>query len=42
MDVSGLRDRLVSDYRDYIRSFIKIRDPRIKAFVDDALDAEGF
>ena len=42
MDVFGLRDRLVSDYRDYIRSFIKIRDPRIRAFVDDALDAEGF
>ncbi len=42
MDVFGLRDRLVSDYRDYIRSFIKIRDPRIKAFVGDALDAEGF
>ncbi len=42
MDVFDLRNRLVSDYRDYTRSFIKIRDPRIKGFVDDVLDAEGF
>ena len=42
MDVFDLRKRLVSDYRDYTRSFIKIRDPRIGAFVDGILDAEGF
>ena len=42
MDVFDLRNRLVSDYRDYTRSFIKIRDPRIGAFVDGILDAEGF
>ena len=42
MDAFDLRDRLVSDYRDYTRSFIKIRDPRIKGFVDGVLDAEGF
>ena len=42
MDAFALRDRLVSDYRDYTRSFIKIRDPRIKGFVDGVLDAEGF
>ena len=42
MDVFDLRHRLVSDYRDYTRSFIRIRDPRIKGFVDDILDAEGF
>ena len=42
MDVFDLRERLVSDYRDYTRSFIKIRDPRIKGFVDHVLDAEGF
>lgn len=38
----GLGDRLVSDYRGYVRSFIEIRDPPIEAFVDDASDAEGF
>ena len=42
MNVFDLRKRLVSDYRDYTRSFIKIRDPRIKGFVDNVLDAEGF
>ena len=42
MDVFDLRGRLVSDYRDYTRSFIKIRDPRISGFVDGILDAEGF
>ena len=42
MDVFDLRNRLVSDYRDYTRSFIRIRDPRIKGFVTDVLDAEGF
>ena len=42
MDVFDLRDQLVSDYRDYTRSFIKIRDPRISEFVDGILGAEGF
>ena len=42
MDVFDLRNRLVSDYRSYTRSFIKIRDPRIETFVDGILGAEGF
>ena len=42
MDVFDLRDRLVFDYRSYTRSFIKIRDPRIKEFVEGFLGAEGF
>ena len=42
MNVFELRDRLVDDYRDYTRSFIRIRDPRIKEFVDGHLGAEGF
>ena len=42
MDVFDLRGNLVFDYRDYVRSFIKIRDPRIGGFVDGFLDAEGF
>ena len=39
MDVFDLRNRLVSDYRSYTRSFIKIRDARIEAFVDGILGA---
>ena len=42
MDVFDLRGNLVTDYRDYVRSFIKIRDPRIEGFVDGILDGEGF
>ena len=42
MDIFEFRDRLVSDYRDYTRSFIRIRDPRIAGFVDDVLEGEGF
>ena len=42
MNVFELRDQLVDDYRDYTRSFIRIRDPRIKEFVDGHLGAEGF
>ena len=37
MNVFELRDQLVDDYRDYTRSFIKIRDPRIREFVDGHL-----
>ena len=42
MDVFDLRNQLVSDYRDYTRSFIKIRNPRISEFVDGKLGADGF
>ncbi len=42
MDVFDLRRNLVSDYRDYTRSFIKIRDAKIKGYFDDILEAEGF
>ena len=42
MNVFELRDRLVDDYRQYIHSFIKIRDQRIKEFVDGHLGSEGF
>jgi ATP-dependent helicase YprA (DUF1998 family)/very-short-patch-repair endonuclease len=42
MDVFALRDRLVADYQSYTRSFIKIRDERIAAYVDDALNAGSF
>ncbi|MET0063031.1 MAG: DEAD/DEAH box helicase [Candidatus Thiodiazotropha endolucinida] len=42
MDVFDLRDRLVSDYQSYTRSFIKIRDPRVDEFVDNVLNSEGF
>src|SRR5262245_56413983 len=42
MNVFDLRDRLVSDYASYTRSFIKIADPRIAHTVECALNAGEF
>jgi ATP-dependent helicase YprA (DUF1998 family) len=42
MDVFELRNRLVGDYANYTRSFIKIADPRIRAKVDSDLEAGAF
>jgi ATP-dependent helicase YprA (DUF1998 family) len=36
-DVFGLRDHVVREYRDYVESFIHIRDQRIERFVQDML-----
>jgi ATP-dependent helicase YprA (DUF1998 family) len=37
MDVFAIRDRIVRDYADYVRSFVRVRDERIRAHVDDEL-----
>ena len=42
MNVFELRDRLVSDYQSYTRSFIQIRDARISEHVDRALGDGAF
>ena len=42
MNVFELRDRLVSDYASYTRSFIKIADPRISNRVESALAGGEF
>lgn len=39
MDVFELRSRVVRDYERYIKSFISIRDERIKAEVEENLEA---
>jgi hypothetical protein len=38
MDVFSLRDRLVGEFRSYVRSFIHIADDQIRELVDSALD----
>ncbi|MBE0448018.1 MAG: DEAD/DEAH box helicase [Actinobacteria bacterium] len=38
MDIFEFRNRLVNDYSGYIRSFIKIKDERIRNEVDERLD----
>ena len=42
MNVFELRDRLVSDYASYTRSFIKIADQRVSNRVDSELNAGAF
>jgi ATP-dependent helicase YprA (DUF1998 family) len=37
MDVFALREKVVSDYKQYIESFVRIRDERIDGFVQDEL-----
>lgn len=39
MDVFALRDRVVEDYKNYIESFVRIRDERIEKFVRDEFDS---
>jgi len=42
MNVFDHRQRLVDDYAEYTRSFIKIRDKRIADFVSNKLDSGAF
>ena len=41
MNVFDLRQRLIDDYSSYIKSFILIRDPRIREYVEQKLFREG-
>ena len=38
MDVFALRNRVIDDYRDYITTFMSIRDERIQDEVDYIMD----
>jgi len=40
LDIFNLRDEVVDDYQRYIRSFLKIRDDKVNAFVTEGL-AQG-
>ena len=37
VDAFAIRDRLVTDYAEYVRSFITVKDRRMKEYVDDVL-----
>ncbi|HEY7782755.1 MAG TPA: DEAD/DEAH box helicase [Ktedonobacterales bacterium] len=39
MNVFELRDHLIADYRAYVESFMRIRDPRIREYVHDSLES---
>lgn len=37
-DVFGLGDHVVKEYRDYVESFIHVRDRRIESYVNEMLE----
>ncbi len=39
MDVFALREKIVSDYRHYIESFVRINDERIDSFVQEQFES---
>ncbi len=41
MTIFDLHSSVLSDYRDFVRSFLIISDPRVRDFVEHALDVEG-
>jgi len=41
MDVFQLRRSVIDDYAEYVRSFLRIRDSRLRDFVDQSLKLEG-
>ncbi len=38
MNVFDLRNTLIADYSEYISSFIRIHDPKIKECVDESIE----
>src|SRR5689334_4700646 len=42
VNIFDLREQLVTDYGDFIRGFLKIRDPRLDEFVHRSLDEGVF
>jgi superfamily II DNA/RNA helicase len=38
MGIFGVRDQLVDDYREYTSSFVDVRDPRIRAHVEERME----
>ncbi len=42
MDAFQLHHQVIDNYRKYIKSFLNIKDKRIKDFVEDAFDKAGF
>lgn len=38
LDIFEFRNDVIGDYRQYIESFLRIRDPKVKKFVNDELD----
>jgi hypothetical protein len=41
MNIFDFRRRLVDDYADYTSSFIRVREPKLRDFVQSQLDKGG-
>ena len=41
MTIFDLHSSVLGDYRDFVRSFLVIADPRVREYVDHALNVEG-
>ena len=41
MDVFRLRDNVIHDYAEYVRSFVQIREPRLRDFIEQQLTDEA-
>ncbi|MGL5095871.1 MAG: hypothetical protein ACRDD1_09795, partial [Planctomycetia bacterium] len=39
MDIFDFRGRLINDYAGYTRGFLAVREPRLRGFVEDQLEA---
>jgi len=42
MDTFRLHEHEIKSYRDYLSSFINIRDDRIRRYVEEKFESEGF
>src|SRR4029077_13839710 len=41
MDVFRLRDTVIHEYADYVRSFVRIRETRLREYVEQSLTDEA-
>ena len=41
MDAFRLRDSVIHDYAEYVRSFVEIREPRLRDFVQQGISDES-
>lgn len=39
LDIFALRDAVVGEYRDFVTSFVRVREPRLRAFVEHELSS---
>jgi hypothetical protein len=40
VDIFGIRDQVIGEYREFVEGFLNVRDPLIRARVEEELDAD--